>query len=73
MLVGHAIKGIDKHYLAKLRISVLRAAAQRIADEIDNPQELPGEGDCAMGRWNIRPRTGVVLPLSSRASAWRQR
>jgi hypothetical protein len=48
LLVGHAIKGIDKHYLAKLRISVLRAAAQRIADEIDDPQELPGEGDCAV-------------------------
>ena len=47
LLVGHAIKGVDKHYLAKLRISVLRAAAQRIADEIDNPRELP-EGDDAV-------------------------
>jgi hypothetical protein len=44
LLVGHTVKGVDKHYLAKLRINVLRAAAQRIADEIDNPRELP-EGD----------------------------
>jgi hypothetical protein len=45
LLVGHTVKGVDKHYLAKLRISVLRAAAQRIADEIDNPRELTtGDG-----------------------------
>ena len=43
LLVGHTVKGVDKHYLAKLRISVLRAAAQRIADEIDNPHELAEE------------------------------
>lgn len=47
LLVGHAIKGVDKHYIAKLRLSVLRAAAQRIADEIDNPQEPEGERDLA--------------------------
>jgi hypothetical protein len=46
-LSGHTVKGVDKHYLAKLRISVLRAAAQRIADEIDNPREL-AEGDTAV-------------------------
>jgi hypothetical protein len=44
LLVGHTVKGVDKHYLAKLRISVLRAAAQRIADEIDSPHE-PFDGD----------------------------
>ena len=48
LLVGHAIKGVDKHYLARLRISVLRAAAQRISDEIDNPREPAGEGDSAV-------------------------
>jgi hypothetical protein len=47
LLVGHTVKGVDKHYLAKLRISVLRAAAQRIADEIDNPREQ-AEGDGAV-------------------------
>ena len=41
------MKGVDKHYLAKLRISVLRAAAQRIADEIDSPREL-ADGDGAV-------------------------
>ena len=44
LLVGHTVKGVDKHYLAKLRISVLRAAAQRIADEIDDPRELADSG-----------------------------
>jgi integrase len=39
LLVGHSIKGVDAHYIAKIRLSVLRTAAQRIADEIDNPQE----------------------------------
>jgi hypothetical protein len=43
LLVGHTIKGVDKHYIAKLRLSVLRAAAQRIADEIENPQEICGD------------------------------
>jgi len=47
LLVGHTVKGVDKHYLSKLRLSVLRAAAQRIADEIDNPSEL-AEDDCAV-------------------------
>lgn len=47
LLVGHAIKGVDKHYIAKLRLSVLRAAAQKIADEIDNPQDLVGEDNVA--------------------------
>lgn len=48
LLVGHAIKGVDRHYIAKLRLSVLRTAAQRIADEIDNPQEPAGEDDSAI-------------------------
>jgi integrase len=39
LLVGHAIKGVNKSYIAKLRRSVLLAATQKIADEIDNPQE----------------------------------
>jgi hypothetical protein len=43
LLVGHTIKGVNKSYIAKLRRSVLLAAAQRIADEIDNPQELADE------------------------------
>jgi hypothetical protein len=43
LLVGHTIKGVDKHYIAKLRLSVLRAAAQRIADEIENPQDIAGD------------------------------
>ena len=47
LLVGHTVKGIDAHYLAKLRLSVLRAAAQRIADEIDNPQEPACQDDAA--------------------------
>jgi len=47
LLVGHTVKGVDKHYLAKLRLGVLQVAAQRIADEIDNPRELPEE-DCAV-------------------------
>jgi hypothetical protein len=42
--LDRAVKGVDKNYLAKLRISVLRAAAQRIADEIDYPSE-PAEVD----------------------------
>lgn len=48
LLVGHTVKGIDKHYIAKLRLSVLRRAAQRIADEIENPQEPAGEDDIAV-------------------------
>jgi hypothetical protein len=36
---GHAIKGVNKSYIAKLRRNVLLAATQKIADEIDNPQE----------------------------------
>jgi integrase len=47
LLAGHTVKGVDKHYLAKLRIGVLRTAAQRIADEIDNPSELT-DGECAV-------------------------
>lgn len=43
LLVGHSVKGIDAHYIAKIRLSVLRAAVQRIADEIDNPQESSDE------------------------------
>jgi hypothetical protein len=45
LLVGHTIKGVDKSYVAKLRLSILRAAAQRIADEIENPQDPVGEDD----------------------------
>lgn len=45
ILVGHAIQGVDKSYIAKLRLSVLRASVQRICDEIENPQEVPGEDD----------------------------
>jgi hypothetical protein len=45
LLVGHTVKGVDKSYVAKLRLSVLRAAAQRIADEIENPQDPAGEDD----------------------------
>jgi hypothetical protein len=45
ILVGHAIQGVDKSYIAKLRLSVLRAAVQRVVDEIENPQEVPGEDD----------------------------
>jgi integrase len=48
LLVGHTVKGVDKHYIAKLRLSVLRAAAQRIADEIDNPQETSGDDAAAV-------------------------
>jgi hypothetical protein len=48
LLVGPSIKGVDKHYIAKLRLSVLRAATQRIADEIENPRELAGEDDSAV-------------------------
>ena len=33
------IKGVNKSYIAKLRRSVLLAVTQKIADEIDNPQE----------------------------------
>jgi integrase len=44
LLVGHAIKGVNKSYIAKLRRSVLLAATQKIADEIDNPQE-PADDD----------------------------
>jgi integrase len=43
LLVGHTVKGVDKHYIAKLRLTVLRAAAQRIADEIENPQDISGD------------------------------
>jgi hypothetical protein len=45
LLVGHTVKGVDKSYVAKLRLSVLRAAAQRISDEIENPQDPVGEDD----------------------------
>jgi hypothetical protein len=38
LLVGHTVKGVDRHFIARLRLSVLRHAAQRIADEIENPQ-----------------------------------
>lgn len=48
LLVGHSIKGVDVHYIANLRLSVLRAAAQRIADEIDNPQDPAGDDASAM-------------------------
>jgi hypothetical protein len=39
LLVGHTIKGVNKSYIAKLRRSILLAATQKIADEIDNPKE----------------------------------
>jgi hypothetical protein len=39
LLVGHAIKGVNKSYIAKLRRRILLAATQKIADEIDNPKE----------------------------------
>jgi hypothetical protein len=45
LLVGHTVKGVGKSYVAKLRLSVLRAAAQRISDEIENPQDPVGEDD----------------------------
>lgn len=45
ILVGHAIKGVDASYIAKLRLVVLKEAAQRIADEIENPRIVPGEDD----------------------------
>jgi len=45
--VGHTVKSVGKRYLAKLRIGVLRTAAQRIADGIDNPREL------AEGEWAV--------------------
>ena len=61
LLVGHTVKGVDKHYLAKLRISVLRAAAQRIADEIDNPRELPTDD----GAVEVAEPPGQDIPLES--------
>jgi integrase len=45
LLVGHTVKGIDRHYVAKLRLSVLRAAAQKIANEIDDPMEIAGDNE----------------------------
>ena len=43
LLVGHTIKGVNKSYIAKLRRSVLLAATQKIADEIDNPKDPSDE------------------------------
>jgi len=43
ILVGHSIQGVDKSYIAKLRLAVLLAATQAIANEVENPNELPGE------------------------------
>jgi hypothetical protein len=43
LLVGHTIKGVNRSYIAKLRRSILLAATQKIADEIDNPQEPADE------------------------------
>jgi len=60
LLVGHAIKGVDKHYIAKLRLSVLRAAAQKITDEIDNPQDPAGEDDAATMSQDL-PRPDVPV------------
>lgn len=61
LLVGHTIKGVDKHYIAKLRLSVLRAAAQRIADEIDSPQEVESEEDAGIvGQSSTEPSTEVA-------------
>jgi hypothetical protein len=56
LLVGHTIKGVDKHYIAKLRLSVLRAAAQRIADEIESPQETSGEEAQAVVAYTSPPK-----------------
>jgi hypothetical protein len=56
LLVGHTIKGVDKHYIAKLRLSVLRAAAQRIADEIENPQEMSGDDGQAVVAYATPPK-----------------
>jgi len=50
LLVGHAIRGVDRSYIAKLRIDVLRRAAQRIADEIDNPTEMMDEDTLLVAR-----------------------
>jgi hypothetical protein len=73
LLVGHTVKGVDKHYLAKLRISVLRAAAQRIADEIDNPREL-AEGDSAVevAAMHKDIRAEVSSRICRPWKAWRQ-
>lgn len=59
LLVGHTVKGVDKHYIAKLRLSVLRAATQRIADEIENPQELAGEEETASTETTASQATNV--------------
>jgi integrase len=37
-LMGHAIKGVRRHYANRFRIDVLREATQRIGDAIDNPK-----------------------------------
>jgi ribosomal protein S16 len=60
LLVGHTVKGIDKSYVAKLRLSVLRAAAQRIADEIDNPQDPAGEDVVVVSNLGA-PRDGACV------------
>lgn len=64
LLVGHTIKGVDQHYIAKLRLSVLRAAAQRIADEIDNPRETVDEETAAVAEANAT-NTGDVQALNA--------
>jgi len=61
LLVGHTVKGVDKHYIAKLRLSVLRAATQRIADEIDNPQEPAGEEEAASVEASSTPAPEVTV------------
>ena len=55
-MVGHTIKGVDKHYIAKLRLSVLRAAAERIADEIENPQGISGDDAQAVVAYASSPQ-----------------
>lgn len=61
LLVGHTVKGVDKHYIAKLRLSVLRAAAQRIADEIDNPQESAADEDAVSAQLTSAPTPKVTV------------
>lgn len=66
LLVGHTVKGVDKHYIVKLRLSVLREAAQKIADEIDNPREVEGEDEIFAFSTGHRPE---VVSIESQAES----
>jgi hypothetical protein len=69
LLVGHSVQGVNRSYIANLRLSVVRAAAQRIGDAIENPRECSSD-DLALDTCLLSP---TVKSMRTSASTSFQR